>query len=77
MCVQSERETQIEIEIEKERERERELVPEESSLLACLSFPFDATAAPPRRNKRSTVGIFLDGSHCEPAGKPKRRPSTV
>lgn len=53
------------------------MVPEESSLLACLSFPFDATAAPPRRNKRSAVGIFLDGSHCEPAGKPKRRPSTV
>lgn len=56
---------------------QEERAAEKSSLLACLSFPFDA--AQPRRNKRSAGGIFLDGSHRDtgPRGCRKRRPSTV
>lgn len=44
-------------------------------LPVCL-FP---STRPPRRNKRSAGGIFLDGSHCDtgPRGCRKRRPSTV
>lgn len=44
-----------------ERDRDRKI----GTLPACLSFPFDATALPSRRNKRFAGGIFLDGSHLQ------------
>lgn len=55
---------------ERWQKKEEEEGAEKSSLLACLSFPFDATTRPPRRNKRRNIFGWKPLRH-GPAGMPK------